>query len=223
MEHYVGLDVSLKLTAICVVDRSGKIEREGVVTSDPETIAAFVKSHAPHVARIGLEAGATSTWLWTELNKMGLPVICIDARHAKAALKMQINKSDRTDAVGIARIMQCGWYKEVRVKDLDSHAIKFGFDFHILFGQLPAARALRKSSTALRCASSPNPLRIRRLRRWQDVGEPPYWRRASSAAGVILLRALPVVAPAVFLYAMIASTQGNSECIAGHNLPAIRA
>ena len=61
---------------------------------------------------------------WTELNKMGLPVICIDARHAKAALKMQINKSDRNDAVGIARIMQCGWYKEVRVKDLDSHAIK---------------------------------------------------------------------------------------------------
>jgi transposase len=53
-----------------------------------------------------------------------LPVICIDARHAKASLKMQINKSDRNDAVGIARIMQCGWYKEVRVKDLDSHAVK---------------------------------------------------------------------------------------------------
>jgi transposase len=124
MEHYVGLDVSLKLTAICIVDRTGKIEREGVVASDPETIAAFIKSHAPHVARVGLEAGATSTWLWTELNKLGLPVICIDARHAKAALKLQINKSDRNDAVGIARIMQCGWYKEVRVKDLDSHAIK---------------------------------------------------------------------------------------------------
>ena len=124
MEHYVGLDVSLKLTAICIVDQTGRIEREGVVASNPEAIAAFIKSHAPHVARIGLETGATSTWLWTELNKMGLPVICIDARHAKAALKMQINKSDRNDAVGIARIMQCGWYKEVRVKDFDSHAIK---------------------------------------------------------------------------------------------------
>jgi transposase len=124
MEHYVGLDVSLKLTAICIVDRTGKIVREGVVASDPEIIATFIKSHAPHVARVGLETGATSTWLWTELNKMGLPVICIDARHAKAALKLQINKSDRNDAVGIARIMQCGWYKEVRVKDLDSHAIK---------------------------------------------------------------------------------------------------
>ena len=81
-------------------------------------------SYSSNVARVGLEAGATSTWLWTELNKLGLPVICIDARHAKAALKMQINKSDRNDAVGIARIMQCGWYKEVRVKDLDSHAVK---------------------------------------------------------------------------------------------------
>src|SRR5262245_35216764 len=103
-------------------DQTGRIEREGVVASNPEAIAAFIKSHAPHVARIGLETGATSTWLWTELNKLGLPVICIEARHAKAALKMQINKSDRNDAVGIARIMQCGWYKEVRVKDLDSRS-----------------------------------------------------------------------------------------------------
>jgi predicted NBD/HSP70 family sugar kinase len=75
MEHYVGLDVSLKLTAICIVDRTGKIVREGAVTSDPEAIAAFIKSYAQHVARVGLESGATSTWLWTELNKMGQPAI----------------------------------------------------------------------------------------------------------------------------------------------------
>ena len=124
MEHYVGLDGSLKQTAICVVDHAGKIVCEGVAVSDPEAIAAFVKAKAPYAVRIGLETGPTATWLWTELRKLELPVICIDARHAKAALKMQINKSDRNDAVGIARIMQCGWYKEVRVKDLDSHAIK---------------------------------------------------------------------------------------------------
>jgi hypothetical protein len=80
---------SLKMTAICIVDRVSKIVREGVVASDPEAIAAFIKLHAPHVVRIGLETGATSTWLWTELHKMRLPVICIDARHAKAALKMR--------------------------------------------------------------------------------------------------------------------------------------
>jgi transposase len=124
MQHYVGLDVSLKQTAVCVVDQTGKIKREAMVASDPDAIAQFMAAHAPDAVRIGLESGATSTWLWTELNKRGLPVICIDARHAKAALKMQINKSDRNDAAGIARIMQCGWYREVRVKDLDSHAIR---------------------------------------------------------------------------------------------------
>ena len=124
MQHYVGLDVSLKQTAVCVVDQAGKIRREGTVASEPKAIADFIAANAPQVVRIGFESGATSTWLWTELKKFGLPVICIDARHAKAALKMQINKSDRNDAVGIARIMQCGWFKEVRVKDLDSHAIR---------------------------------------------------------------------------------------------------
>jgi len=124
MEQYVGLDVSLRQTAVCVVDQSGKIIREAMIPSDPEAIAAFIRANTTNVVRIGLESGSTSTWLWTELNRMGLPVICIDARHAKAALKMQINKSDRNDAAGIARIMQTGWYREVRVKDLDSHAIK---------------------------------------------------------------------------------------------------
>ena len=83
-----------------------------------------MRSKAPGTVRIGIETGPTTTWLWTELKRLGLPVICIDARHAKAVLKMQINKSDRNDAAGIARIMQTGWFKEVRVKDLDSHAIK---------------------------------------------------------------------------------------------------
>src|ERR1700750_812517 len=124
MEYYVGLDVSLKHTSICVVTPTGSIVQEAVVDSDPEAIALFVRSRAPGTVRIGIETGPTTTWLWTELNRLGLPVICIDARHAKAVLKMQINKSDRNDAAGIARIMQTGWFKEVRVKDLDSHAVK---------------------------------------------------------------------------------------------------
>ena len=124
MQRYVGLDVSLKQTSICVVNQAGSIVQEGVVVSDPEAIAAFVRSKAPGTVRIGLETGPTTTWLWTELKRLGLPVICIDARHAKAVLKMQINKSDRNDAAGIARIMHTGWFKEVRVKDLDSHSVK---------------------------------------------------------------------------------------------------
>ena len=100
MERYVGLDVSLKQTSICVVNQLGSVVREGVVDSEPEAIAAFVRSKAPRVVRIGLETGPTATWLWTELKRLGLPVICIDARHARAILKMRNNKSDRNDAAG---------------------------------------------------------------------------------------------------------------------------
>jgi hypothetical protein len=118
----VGLDVSLKQTSICVVNQLGSVVGEGVVDSEPEAIAAFVRSKAPRVVRIGLETGPTATWLWTELKRLDLPVICIDARHAKAVLKMRINKSDRNDAVGIARIMQTGWFREVRVNRARSPA-----------------------------------------------------------------------------------------------------
>src|SRR6201986_473659 len=124
MEYYVGLDVSLEQTSICVVDQAGMVVREAVVDSDPEAISVYVTSKAPNAVRIGLETGPTSTRLWTGLRRMGVPVICIDARHAQAVLKMQINKSDRNDAVGIARIMQTGWFKEVRVKGLDNHSVR---------------------------------------------------------------------------------------------------
>jgi predicted NBD/HSP70 family sugar kinase len=66
MMHYIGLDVSLKRTSICVVSETGSVVREGVVDSDPAAIAAFVRSKTSGVVRIGLESGATSTWLWTE-------------------------------------------------------------------------------------------------------------------------------------------------------------
>ncbi len=124
MEHYVGMDVSLKETSICVVDDDGEIQCEGTVVSEPEAIAKYIKTNVVGAKRIGLETGPTTTWLWHELRAFGLPVICIDARHAKAALSMQINKSDRNDAVGLARIMQCGWYKEVQVKSLPCHEIR---------------------------------------------------------------------------------------------------
>lgn len=124
MTSYVGLDVSLKSTSVCVVDANGVVIVEQSVDSDPDCIADFVHNKAPGVRRVGLESGPTSVWLWRELAQRGLPVICIDARHARAALSMQINKSDRNDAVGIARIMQTGWYREVQIKSPVSHATR---------------------------------------------------------------------------------------------------
>ena len=127
MEYYFETGRIVEETSICVVNETGLAVREGVAASDPEAISVFVRSKAPDAVRIGLETGLTSTWLWTELKRLGLPVICIDVRHAKAVLKMQINKSDRNDAAGIARIMQTGWFKEVHVKDIGSQDCKGKF------------------------------------------------------------------------------------------------
>ena len=59
MELYVGMDVSLKETSICVVDGNGEIVSEGTVISEPEAIAEFIKAKAPGAVRIGLETGPT--------------------------------------------------------------------------------------------------------------------------------------------------------------------
>jgi transposase len=70
MKYYVGLDVSLKQTSICVVDQAGLVVREGVVDSDPEAISVYVRSKAPGAVRIGLGTGPTSTWLGLSLSDL---------------------------------------------------------------------------------------------------------------------------------------------------------
>lgn len=124
MELYVGLDVSLDMTAVCIVDGAGQVIWRGRCSSTPDAIAAVVREHAPSAVRIGLETGLLSTWLVHELRKLQLPVVCLDARHAKAALRLQINKTDDNDALGLAHIVRTGWYREVAVKSMDSHTIR---------------------------------------------------------------------------------------------------
>ena len=124
MEQYVGLDVSLGQTAICVVDGGGKTLWQGKCASTPEAIAAAVRARAPEVARVGLESGPLSAWHWHELRRLGLPVVCLDARHAKATLSLQLNKSDRNDARGLAQIVRTGGYREVMVKSMDSQLVR---------------------------------------------------------------------------------------------------
>jgi transposase len=121
MSEYVGLDVSLEETSVCILDAGGSITFEGKVLSDPVSILRVLKQRAPKALRVGLETGPTSTWLWHELRASGVPVICVDARHAQAALSMRINKTDRNDAQGLAQLMRMGWYREVQVKQLSAH------------------------------------------------------------------------------------------------------
>ena len=121
MTRFVGLDVSQKLTAICVVDETGCRLWRGQCATDPGQIERMVRGHAGEDARIGVETGPMTPWLVHELRGRGLDVTCLDARHASAALKMQMNKTDQNDAEGLAQIMRTGWYRPVHVKSLDAH------------------------------------------------------------------------------------------------------
>ena len=124
MQQYVGLDVSQKETAVCVINEAGKIVFEGKARSEPGALAKVIAKRAPAAVRIGLETGAMSSWLWHELKRIDLPIVCIDARHAHAALSVRINKSDPNDARGIAELMRMGWYREVKVKSQASALIR---------------------------------------------------------------------------------------------------
>jgi transposase len=123
-ELYVGLDVSLETTSICVVDLQGAVAWRGSCPTDAEELAAAIRTHAPNAARVGLETGQMSNWLTISLRRRGFPIICLDARHAKAALKMQINKTDANDAWGLAQIVRTGWFREVAVKSMDAHTLR---------------------------------------------------------------------------------------------------
>jgi transposase len=124
MIHYVGLDVSLEETSICVADDNGQKVWQGKSSSEPGLIAKKVRRHAPHATKVGFETGPLSTWHWHEFQKLGLPVVCLDARHAKAALSMQVNKTDANDAHGLAQIVRTGWYRQVEVKSIDAHLVR---------------------------------------------------------------------------------------------------
>ena len=124
MEHFAGLDVSVKETSVCIVDDSGRIIREAKVASEPDALLQVLKNGGYSFKRIGLEAGPLSQWLYSALDEANLPAICVETRHMRAVLKAQINKTDRNDARGIAQMIRAGIYRPVHVKTLRSQKLR---------------------------------------------------------------------------------------------------
>jgi transposase len=119
VEQFIGLDVSLKDTFVSV-RQGGQRTWRGKCPSDPKLIAEVIRRRAPDSARVVFETGPLSVWFYHALQLEGLPAICIDARHAKAALDMARNKTDANDADGLAHLAEVGFYREVRVKSFES-------------------------------------------------------------------------------------------------------
>jgi transposase len=124
MEHYAGIDVSLECSSVCVVDASGKIVREDRIASEPEALIAWFGSLGVDLARIGLEAGPLSQWLYAAMRDAGLAVELLETRHVKAALSAMPVKTDRNDARGIAQLIRLGWFRPVHCKSLAAQEVR---------------------------------------------------------------------------------------------------
>ena len=124
MDHYVGIDVSLEQSSVCVVDASGRIVREAKAASEPEALVQFLRGLALPLARLGLEAGPLSQWLYTGLAAAGFEVVLLETRHVKAALSAMVVKTDRKDARGITQLLRMGWFRPVHCKSPPAQEIR---------------------------------------------------------------------------------------------------
>ena len=124
MEVYIGLDVSLASTAVCVLGEKGKMVTEARVASAPDTLVSFMHELPYEIAVIGLEAGPLSQWLHKGLTDAGFGVVLMETRRVKAALKAMPIKTDRRDSEGIARLLQMGWFRPVHCKAVSSQEMR---------------------------------------------------------------------------------------------------
>jgi transposase len=124
MDYYAGIDVSLEYSSVCVVAASGKIVREDKVASEPEALIAWFGLLGFGLARIGLEAGPLSQWLFAAMREAGLAVELLETRHVRDAFKAMPVKSDRNDARGIAQLMRLGWFRPVHCKSIAAQEVR---------------------------------------------------------------------------------------------------
>src|ERR1700712_5396450 len=120
MEHYAGIDVSLELSSVCVVDATGRIVREAKVASEPEALIGWLRGLGLELARVGLEPGPLSQWLYAAMRDAGLPVELLETRHVRDAFKAMPVKTDRNDARGNAQLLRLGWFRPVPCKSVSA-------------------------------------------------------------------------------------------------------
>ncbi|BAJ79602.1 putative transposase for insertion sequence element (plasmid) [Acidiphilium multivorum AIU301] len=124
MEHYAGIDVSLESSAVCVIDATGRVVCEGKVATEPETLIDWLRQSDVAFARIGLEAGPLSQWLYAGLREAGFPIELLETRHVRAAFRTMPVKTDRKDARGIAQLMRLGWFRPVHCKSMAAQELR---------------------------------------------------------------------------------------------------
>lgn len=124
MALFVGLDVSLRMTSICVVEADGSVVWEGKAESEPVALSGALSKWRKKIKLVGIEACPLSEWLYGALFENEFKMVCIETRHAQRFLSSRPNKTDRSDARGIAEMMRLGHFRVVHVKSKESQLLR---------------------------------------------------------------------------------------------------
>lgn len=114
--YFVGLDVSKAETAVCLRNNRGDIVTSFRKPADPDVLARALSAEMEHIVRVVLETGRMANWLYDELSRRGLPMVCIDARQAHAVLSRMHSKTDENDAAMLSELARTGFYRKIEVK-----------------------------------------------------------------------------------------------------------
>jgi transposase len=120
MKHYIGLDVAMKRTFICVLNEQGKVVHEGSENTDPHLIADYLSKIGIEEMTVGFESGSLTPYLITGFKERAIDAICMDARKLSPILALKVNKTDKNDARGIADALRIGMYTQVHSKPEES-------------------------------------------------------------------------------------------------------
>ena len=120
MNHYIGLDVSMKRSFICVINEHGKIIHEGWESTAPHLIADYLEKLSLEEMTVGFESGSLTPYLLTGFKERAIDAICMDARKLSPILALKVNKTDKNDARGIAAALRAGMYTRVHCKPEES-------------------------------------------------------------------------------------------------------
>lgn len=120
MKHYVGLDVSMKKTSVCIVNEQGKIVYESEVKTDPHALSDAIEKTGLKIELVGFESGSLGHYLAQGFKERALAAVCMDARKMSAILSVRVNKTDKNDARGIADALRTGMFTRVHQKPQDA-------------------------------------------------------------------------------------------------------
>ncbi|MGJ8570220.1 MAG: IS110 family transposase [Hoeflea sp.] len=124
MDYYVGLDVSLRSCALCIVDTKGTVVLERELACEIDCIIECLSDFEFPIERIGFEVGTMSQHLYFGLQAANFDVVCMEARQVNAALSAMRNKTDKNDAHGIAQVLRTGWFSPVHMKSREAHGLR---------------------------------------------------------------------------------------------------